>query len=268
MPFQAYRATTKIHLGGTHISEQEVVEFDGSKLRRQDGTDLELEYPSAFLGAVKAGWVVLDGEEMKAYVPQPAGVEVRSAKADGTDREVISVGTVFDEDQTVGKVVESMPQSKPAEDAMVVGKLKSAAKAQPIKVGTDDRRVVKEIESRNAPEIEKVSVATGDVEEAISGEELSDLLPDAATSGQPKAGISGEEATFSRGSSTVATPEDGVVVGKVAANAVDWDMSLHWKARAKRAVELYRNDLPTLNSIMAVEKRGVQKEILRHLYAE
>ena len=268
MPFESYRATTKIHLGGTHISEQEVVEFDGNKLRRKDGTDLDLEYPSAFLGALKAGWVVRDGEETKPYVPQPAGVEVRSAKADGTDREVVNVGTVFDEDQSVGKVVESTPQSKSSDDALVVGRLKSAAKSEPIKVGTDDRRVVKEIESRKSPEIEKVSVATGDVEEAISGEDLEELLPDAATSGQPKAGISGEEATFSSGSSTVGGPEDGVVVSKVANSSVDWDMSLHWKARAKKAVELYRDDLPTLNSIMAIEKRGVQKEILRHLYAE
>jgi hypothetical protein len=66
----------------------------------------------------------------------------------------------------------------------------------------------------------------------------------------------------------VAHPGDGEVVAKVSPNSVDWDMSLHWKVRAKRAVELYSDDLPTLNSIMAVEKRGVQKEILRHLYAE
>ena len=267
--FQSYRATTKIHLSGTHINEREVVEFDGAKLRRQDGTDLNLEYPSAFQGAINAGWVVADGEDVTPYIPQPAGVEVRSAKADGTDREVIDVGTVFDEDANVGTVVKAnvgtTPGSTDADDSRVVGHLDSAAKATPVTVGTDDRRVVRDIESSPPPKVKKV--ATGDVEEAISGEELSDLLPDAATSGQPKSGIVGEEATFSSGASTVGTLEDGEVVASIGKNPDDWDMSLHWKVRAKRAVELYRDDLLKMNSILAIEKPGVQKEILRQLYA-
>lgn len=250
--FQSYRATTKIHLGGTHISELEVVEFDGVKLRREDGTDLNLEYPSAFQGAINAGWVVEKGAEVTPYVPQPSGIEVRAAKADGTDREVISLGTINEEDSDVGTVVSRTPSASP--------RLPNP-KSSPVKVGMDDRKVVREIESSQPIK----RVATGDVEEAISGDDLEDLLPDAATSGQPEKGIVGEEAKFSAGSTPVGDVGDGEVVGAV---TKDWDMSLHWKVRAKRAIELYGENLPKMNEIMAIEQRGVQKEILRQLYGE
>ena len=245
MAFQSYKATTKIHLGGTHISELEVVEFDGSQLRRTDGTDLKLEYPSAFKGAIDAGWVVAEGEVGTPYVPKPSGIEVRSARANGTDRDIIDMTSVNEEDSDVGKIVSSN-LSSPTGDR-VVGKL-SSPKSNPVTVGMDDRKVVRQIES-SSPIVKKVAkkVATGDVEEAISGDNLADLLPEAATSGQPKSGVYEEVSVVS---------------------ALDWDMSPHWKVRAKRAVELHRGDLAKINQIMAVEKRGVQKEILRQLYSE
>jgi len=259
MAFQSYKATTKIHLGGTHISELEVVEFDGSQLRRADGTDLKLEYPSAFKGAIDAGWVVAEGKVGTPYVPKPSGIEVRSAKANGTERDVIDMTSVNEEDSDVGKIVSSNLSSPTGDDSRVVGKL-SSPKSTPVTVGMDDRKVVREIES-SSPIVKKV--ATGDVEEAISGDNLADLLPEAATSGQPESGIY-EEVSVGSGSTSVGSSEDGVVVGSV----LDWDMSLHWKVRAKRAVELHRDDLTKINQIMAIEKRGVQKEILRQLYSE
>jgi hypothetical protein len=258
MPFQSYRATTKIHLGGTHISELEVIEFDGLRLRRMDGTDLKLEYPSAFTGAINAGWVVAEGAEVTPYVPKPAGVEVRAAQATGTDRELIDMGSVNEEDSDVGKIVGSSTKVK---DPAKPSRFSSPTKSSPITVGMDDRRVVKELDNSPVP---VAKIASGDVEEAISGESLEDLLPDAASSGRPSKG-DGEQVKFSSGSTTVGTPDEGVVVSKVGG---DWDMSLHWKVRAKRAIAIYGDNLPKLNEILAIEQRGVQKEILRQLYTQ
>jgi hypothetical protein len=91
-----------------------------------------------------------------------------------------------------------------------VGKLKSSAKSPPIEIGKDDRRVVQELDNNKR-------VATGDVQEAISGEELEDLLPEAASSKKPKAGVYKEKAYTSSGASSVGGAEEGVVVARVGA---------------------------------------------------
>lgn len=74
-------------------------------------------------------------------------------------------------------------------------------------------------------------VATGDVAEAISGEELTDLLPSAAR------------------------------VPEAPSGDFKWDMSLHWKTRVKKAIQDHGDDPKTLASIKAVESPGVCKSI-------
>jgi hypothetical protein len=75
--------------------------------------------------------------------------------------------------------------------------------------------------------------ATGDVAEARSGgDDLADLLPDAASSGVP-----GKPAKF------------------------EWDMSGHWRNRVKTALEKYANNPTALKSIYAVESESVVKNI-------
>jgi hypothetical protein len=72
--------------------------------------------------------------------------------------------------------------------------------------------------------------ATGDVAEAISGDDLADLLPDAVKGPEPTKGI-------------------------------EWDKSAHWRTRAKTAVDTYGDDPDTLAAIKAVESPGVVKAI-------
>jgi hypothetical protein len=107
------------------------------------------------------------------------------------------------------------------DDGVVVGRLKSAAQSEPVRVGKDDQRVKKELESKTKLEVERIGTvvrsATGDVAEARSGDDLEDLLPDAASSDRPEAGIFKDDGVeVSSGGSSTGGAEDGVVVGKVA----------------------------------------------------
>jgi len=72
--------------------------------------------------------------------------------------------------------------------------------------------------------------ATGDVSEARSGDDLTDLLPDAAKGAGPS-------------------------------KALKWDKSPHWRTRVKLALEQYGDNPAKLEEIKAVESPGVVKEI-------
>jgi hypothetical protein len=153
----------------------------------------------------------------------------------------------------------------------------------------------------------KKAIATGDVEEAIAGDELVDLLPNAASIDIPKPGTSGEgrgdesanRARAYLGSTTVGTAEDGEVIAviggddtpetpkttatEVSVDAIreakldvvrqfvpgfEWDMAIPWNRRAKLAVEQYGNSLPTINAILSIETAAVRRGILERLYKE
>lgn len=67
-------------------------------------------------------------------------------------------------------------------------------------------------------------------------------------------------------------PSQGVVaVGKdtskikVLPGGIEWDTSKHWSKRAKIALEMYGNDLDTLNAILEVESKGVKSAIKKGL---
>ena len=52
---------------------------------------------------------------------------------------------------------------------------------------------------------------------------------------------------------------------KVLAGGVEWDTSKHWSKRAKIALEMYGEDQPTLDAIMAIETKGVINAIKKGL---
>lgn len=239
--FVTYRAVTRIHLPPPvegHLEADEVVSFDGAVLKKSDGTVLKIPYPTAIDAAIKAGWLVPEESEVTEYVPKPAGVEVRQAQSTGEKREVVNVMTVENEDVDLGsrksvranadhtKVSSGAPSGavvqRDGDDGVVVGRFKSSAQSEPVVVGKDDQRVKKQIEASGKPQVERIGTvvrsATGDVAEARSGDDLEDLLPDAASSERPEPGIFKDDGVEvgSGGSSSTGGAEDGVVVGKVA----------------------------------------------------
>jgi len=72
--------------------------------------------------------------------------------------------------------------------------------------------------------------ATGDVSVTMSGDDLTELLPDAAT-------------------------------GPVIDPNINWDKSAHWRTRVRNALDQYGNDPVMLEKIKSVESPGVVKAI-------
>jgi len=103
--FRSYRATITFHLGTTqeNVQKDEIVEFDGTTLRKEDGGEVKV---SSVKGAVLNGWLVPEGDTESVYVPQSANVEVHPAQTQGNDRrkERISVTTVADDMAEVGTI--------------------------------------------------------------------------------------------------------------------------------------------------------------------
>jgi len=93
-------------------------------------------------------------------------------------------------------------ETEAGQEGRVIGKLKSPAKADAVNIPKgEDRRVKMALSKdtgrgvaieRYGPEGEPEIVTTGDVESARAGDELEELLPDAASVGRPKAGVAGE----------------------------------------------------------------------------
>jgi hypothetical protein len=358
--FQPFKALAKVHLGalGENLEVGEVVLFDGSVLRRGES---DRPFP-ALRGAIKLGWLVPDTDNHSKYAPKPADIQIGAAvnKSEHRDLRPNKVAISADE-QDVGALQQVRGADAPVthrsknagqvNDGVVVAKLKTPAKSGPVEIGMDDRKVVSELDNKSRVALEKIPVA-------VAGDELAEILPDAAETGKPSPGVAGEgrgdesemraRAIFASGSSSVGGQEDGVVlrpafpkskpdeapritastpvsslnievlqsqvsnltrkVDAVSAQMTElmrilsanvalpapqktleespplpedfladildsnpapandaWDMSLHWKARAKKAVDLYADDTDKLNAVLAVEVSSVKAEIAKML---
>jgi len=282
--FQSYRAITKIHLGALsdNLHEGEEIQYDGFVLKR--GGDEHAMH--TLRAAIKVGWLVPVESPHTKYVPQPAGVKVH--RADGLSDDIVDLDTVFDEDVSVGSIDDVRPANAPPthradrasetrtnpDEGVVVGRFKTSAKQAPVEIGRDDRKVVQELDNKTKVEVEKVAVATGDVEEAIGGDSLVDLLPNAESSGVPEAGVAGE----GRGDESEARAQE--VAARVSDNPTDdalgrirqfipafeWDLDkTQWAKRAKIAVEKYGDIPPVLDYIMSVETDTVKRHIQKRL---
>ena len=219
-----YRVNHKIHIGAasTYLEKGEVISYSGTAIVRANGDSLDL--PNSFLaGAIKQGWIVPAEAAEVQFRPKPAGIEIREAVASGTTRELVSSEGLKTtaEEATVSRAIEKKSEAAPAsrDDGRVVARLKPLS-SQKVEIGKDDRKVVQELDNKSRVEVEPVKkVATGDVETALSGDDLTEILPDAASSDKPPAGVYRERAETATGSTTVGGAEDGVVVARVGVGA-------------------------------------------------
>lgn len=225
--FRSYRAVTRLHLGALEedLQEGEVVDYDGTTMKR--GPDVH--QLASLRAAIKVGWLVPDEQEGGSYVAKPAGVEVRPAESRGRERgPARSMGMVEAEERDLGSITDVRREGSPevhvaatgkkvsrgaptgakvmsdtklggktvtesGQEGRVIGRFKSAAQSERVDVSTGaDRKIQSQIEKTEGVQIVKKAVASGDVQETISGEELEELLPEAASSGTPEPGIAGE----------------------------------------------------------------------------
>ena len=285
---------------------------------------------SVLVAAIKVGWLVPEGET-GSYDPSPADIKVHSAtnrddKAkrisvdiQDEERDMGTIGAVRAEGappvhvaSNAGQISENAPTGAAQyndDEGKVVGRMRTSAKSGPIKLDGTDRKVVAELDNKSRTVVEPVkkAVATGDVEEARSGDNLEDLLPNAAAVQAPVVATTGEgrgdestdraRAVTAKGSSTVGGADDGEVVASVNADdkvakdsssteveeavraakievvrqfvpGFEWDLKVNWNRRAKMAVEKYGNNLPVINAILSIETPAVRKGILERLYKE
>lgn len=242
--FVSLRATTKIHLGqiGEDVLEDDIVEFDGQTLKL-GGHEHQL---SALKGAIKAGWFVIASDTKSKYTPKPAGVRIKTSltQEEDSDRTEMTVQTINDEERVVGEIKSATKTSNApveAQEAVSVGTIKTQAK-QKVNLA-DTQAVQKELSRLEKPlpkaDIKKVAkpIATGDVQEAIGGEELVELLPNAAI----------PEAPIQESSDFV------------------WDKKLHYTKRVKLAVELATTNPDKFAQVMEIETDSVKNRINKAL---
>ena len=244
MAAMKYRTLTKVHLGGaeppTTLETGEIVEIDGVKLTREGGEEIKLQYPGAINSAIKIGWIVPIDSKETSFTPKSAGVEVRSATSTGTERERIKVVTISEEERDLGHIGDIRPDNAPdvhiakdagkvsrgaptgvkvtrdTDDGRVVGRIKTPTDFGNTEIGKDDLKARSRLDTNTKVEIEKVGSATGDVQEALIGESLEDVLPDAASAGIPAPGVfKNDGVQVFGGTSSTGGVEQGVEIAKI-----------------------------------------------------
>jgi hypothetical protein len=237
------RATTQIHLGKVekYINAGDIIEFDGQTLDLGGG---EIHNLPQLRGAVLSGWLVPESDTTTVYTPKPADIKIRPAlSADKERGAAMKVEKVEHEERVVGTI------GKPAEntdrgasgEGVPVGRVMTPAVQTPIvKDSASAAREASRLDSTTPPKVE--ATATGDVDQPIIGETLTDILPNAASSGR-----------------TIAAKPSGKSVRL--ANGDDWDMGRHWRTRARDALRKYSGDTAGLAAVRAVEVPSVHKFI-------
>jgi len=276
--FHTYRAVAKVHLGSiqSNLMEGEEVDFDGFTMRR-GGEEHALH---ALRGAIKVGWLVPQSAAPTKYVPQPAGIVVH--KADGINEGEIDIGFEVDRDDVrVGSLQEVRPDNAPSThkatnagqksaaeapsgneaEGRVVARFKTSAKQGAVQIGKNDRQVVQSLDNKSSVDVERVTVAravaTGDVQEAIGGESLEDLLPEAASAGTPEPGV------VQDGERVESTPDLATIHQFIP--GFEWDLSVQWRRRVKIAVDQYSKMPAVMNYIKSIETDAVNREIEKRL---
>jgi len=101
--------------------------------------------------------------------------------------------------------------------------------------------------------------ATGDVQVAMEGDSLADILPEGVHQPSPAP----DKATVVASNSD--DPEKFVTILTSDGAEVAWDLSHHWNVRVKTALSRYKDDPETLKAIADVEQAGVKKAILEYV---
>lgn len=257
-----------LHLGSTGVvlRKGHKVESDGNSLVRINGKDSTV---AAFSGAIRAGWVVLEGQEEGTTAPTRNPVTISKADGSGEKVEVRLVG----EEEGVTRPIKSSDSgvdSVESDDQVVVAKIKTSAKSGRVEVGKDDRKVIDSIE-KSKLNVERVKIATGDVEEATSGESLEELLPSAEVAGkvavapEPEPEESEPEPVEPMSESQIRQAKAEVL--SVVYSDVDYKFNAPWRSRARSVFEAYQKsgDTTMLEAFMSIESESVKREIARRV---
>jgi len=254
----AFRATTQIHLGKIekYIMEDDVVMFDGQTL------DLggETHVIPQLRGAVASGWLVPEADTTTKYVPKPADIKIRPAQAAdmNTRGEPMKVEQAADEDRVVATL--NLPSDENTttgnQDARAVGTVKTPA-FQKTKVtsASDAAREITKLDNTPPPKASFNKTATGDVDVATAGETLTDILPNAATTATAKTKTTKTTKTTKKSRGRKGNEVVTLSTGN------EWDMTRHWRTRARDAVRSYSDNTRVLNAIKQVEVPSVVKFI-------
>lgn len=251
--FHTFRATTKIHLGKFEkdIYENDVVEYDGQTLKYA-GEELAI---SSLKAAVKLGWFVQESDNVSNYIPKSADIKIRPAQSASQDRgSAMKVEAVADEERvvgTVGKKMEVISDKADNEGAQSVGKISTPAKqTTTLTDSSQASRMINQLDNTPPKKVKLTEkTASGDVTETMVGEELTEILPNAATT-----------KTTTKTTAKTATKSKIVVVETPIGN-IKWDMSVHWTKRASTILDDYSSNTQVMNAILAVESKGVQKRV-------
>jgi len=273
--FESYRAVTKVHLGAieTDLHPGDVVQFDGQTLKLGDK---DHSVPT-LRAAIKVGWLVPAAQSSGGYKPAPANIDVHKAAPTGEKREKLSSRVlVHDEEKDLGTLKQVRPPNAPPphqaknasqlsseNEGVVIAKIKSPTHFASVEVGKDDQTIVNQLDNKATLSIEKVASRarpTGDVDEALAGDDLEDILPNAASSSTPTPGPVVEEAEV--------TPS-AIVQAKIEmiqqfVPGFTWDLKENWMTRAKKA-EAFKDNPPVLNAILSFEHEVVRKRVLQRL---
>ena len=163
-----------------------------------------------------------------------------------------------------GQKHEPAPAPANESEGHVVARFKTSAKSSAVQIGKDDRSVVQSLDNKTSVDIEQVTVAkavaTGDVQEAIGGDSLEELLPEAASTGTPAPGIvkDGERVKTASNAPDLALIQQFIP-------GFDWDLGVQWRKRSKLAVDKYGKIPAVINYILSVETDAVKAEITKRL---
>lgn len=152
-----------------------------------------------------------------------------------------------------GRTMEVISDTAENEGAEAVANIRTPAKQKTlITDGSKAAQEVSKLDNKPPPKAEKIAKtesqdiratgpdgATGDVSEAKSGDDLTDLLPDAASTPTPPS-----------------TPN------------INWDTKAHWRSRVQKAVNEYGDNPAAIRQILAQESPNVAKHIRSMLARE
>jgi len=251
--FETFRVVTQIHLGRLerYLEKDEEIEFDGHTLK-YEGDNHALPQ---LRGAVMSGWLVPSTDTTSTYTPQSANIHIRPAQAANIENrgKPMPVTQAFDDNQVVGTIrsAKGTEGGEVSGEGETVGKIATPARQRTTLTDTSAaQQEINRLSNNPPPAVTKTATATGDVEEAIVGDTLEDVLPNAATT------------STKTSKKTAKTAKTKVVT---LSNGIEWDMGRHWRTRGRDATKSYGSDSETLSLIQSVEVPSVVKMITERM---
>lgn len=302
--FYTFRAVRTVHLGAidVNVNEGDEFDYDGQSLRFGGA---EHNVPNLRAG-IRAGWFVSDVElpRVASTAPAPAPAPRQTVRTIETDERNVGFATKAARDRAMMSAAPAAPAAS-ASDGVVVSRLRTATKHNAVL--TDSSAVSQEINRLDNMTVPvtpvRKPVATGDVQYAMAGDTLEDILPNAASTGRPQsrpaadigpsAAERAEAARRARIASTSvpvvaedgtsdaasdlfgdllsdAAPSDAypeaLAVAQAAIPGFEWDMAASSDARVNEALSR-RDDPVFLTAVLAVETDAVRQQIAAGLRA-